>query len=411
MKRTIRLVSFVLVVVMLALSCPTYTDIQAAPIPTVVNATLGQQKNELESQLAALKSQSADLKEKYDEAVKNVNDQQTALNLLYDQIQTNQKELETLAALMEEYTLLAEEKEKEIDELNEQLNKNFELFKERLVFAQESGTLSYIDFMLGSNDLADILSRSEVINDMLDYDRQIIENLQSDREKIEKVKEEVDLALESCAEKQAEYDAIVEDLKLKQAEAEERLSQLEQDSAEAKALYEKADEEKKKTEERLDQVIKDIAAQSQASGSKFNGTFIWPLPLTFPGAISRGWIVDKNGKVTHSGVDIHVYGWANNGKIPALSIAAGKVVRKGYYSDWGNLIVVDHGGGYLSYYAHLDSFAVENGQQVSQGQQVGKIGSTGRSTGPHLHLVIYAPVGPNGTSVRTDPMQYISYPR
>ncbi len=401
MKKRIRIISFLLAFVTLAMSCMIFTGGSAA--------SLGQQKNELESQLSALKSQSAQLKKKYEAAQKDVNEQQTAVNLLYDQIETYQKELNTLNDLMTEYTALAAAKEKEIDTLNKQMNKNFELFKERLVFAQESGNMSYIDFILGSSDLSDIISRSEVINDMLEYDRKIIESLLSDREAIEKAKEEIELALQNCRDKQTEYDAIVVELKAKQTEAEEKLAKLKADSAEAQTLLDRSNSLKKQIENDLDKVIQQIAAESQGT---YNGSgFIWPLPLSFPGAISRGWLVDSKGNVTHSGVDIHVYGWANNGKIPALAVAPGKVVRKGYYSDWGNLIVVDHGGGYVTYYAHLDSFAVNLGQQVSQGQQVGKIGSTGRSTGPHLHLCFYAPVGANGASVRTDPLKYISYPR
>ena len=395
MKKRIRVISFMLAFVTFAMSCMLFTGGSAA--------SLGQQKNELESQLAALKDQSKKLKDQYNAASKDLSDQQTAVNLLYDQIETYQKELDTLNSLMEEYTALAAAKEKEIDTLNEQMNKNFELFKERLVFAQESGNMSYIDFILGSSDLSDIISRSEVINDMLEYDRKIIEGLLANREAIEKAKEEIELALQNCRDKQTEYDAIVVELKAKQAEAEEKLSKLKKDSQEAKTALERSDAMKAQIEKDLDKVIEQIAAESK--GTYNGGAFIWPLPLSFPGAISRGWTS------THSGVDIHVYGWANNGKIPALSIAAGTVVRRGYYSDWGNLIVVDHGGGYLSYYAHLDSFAVSVGQKVTQGQQVGKIGSTGRSTGPHLHLVIYAPVGENGKSIRTDPLKYISYPR
>jgi len=401
MKKHIRLVAFILAFVTLAVSCLLFTGGSAA--------SLGQQKNELESQLSTLKAQAAELKAKYNVAVKDVANQQNAVNLLYDQIETYQKELDALNSLMVEYTALAAAKEKEIDALNVQMNKNFELFKERLVFAQESGNMSYIDFILGSSDLSDIISRSEVINDMLEYDRKIIEGLLSDREAIEKAKEEIELALQNCREKQAEYDALVIELKALQKEAEDKLAKLKEDSEAAKAAMDRSNALKKQIEADLDKVIQQIAAESQVSFQ--GGNFSWPLPLSFPGAISRGWLTDKNGNVTHSGVDIHVYGWANNGKIPALAVAAGKVVRKGYYSDWGNLIVVDHGGGYMTYYAHLDSFAVNLGQQVSQGQQVGKIGSTGRSTGPHLHLCFYAPVGPNGTSVRTDPLRYISYPR
>jgi murein DD-endopeptidase MepM/ murein hydrolase activator NlpD len=366
-------------------------------------ASLGQQKNELESELASLKNLSAELKTQYQNALKEANDQQKTVNVLYDQIDTYQQQLETVSALIEEYTALASEKEKEIDRLNEQMNRNFQLFKERLVFAQESGNMSYIDFILGSSDLSDIISRSEVINDMLEYDRKIIEGLIADRDQIQKAKEEIDLALQNCESKKSEYESILAELEAKRAEANQLLATLKDDVTASQTALNRVEANKKNIEKRLDEVIKEIARQSEL---QFSGSFRWPLPYTTPGYISQYF----KGSA-HSGLDIAVGGWANNGKIPALSIADGKVVRRGSYSDWGNLIVVDHGGGYLSYYAHLDSMSVSVGQMVKQGQQVGKIGSTGQSTGPHLHLVIYAPIGTNGESVRDDPMKYISYPR
>ena len=112
MKRKIRLLAFMLAFVTLAVSSFSYTGTSAAP-------SLGQEKNQLESQLAALKNQSAQLQEQYNEAMKDVNDQKTALSLLYDQISTYQKELETLSELMEEYTAYKALKEKEIDDLND----------------------------------------------------------------------------------------------------------------------------------------------------------------------------------------------------------------------------------------------------------------------------------------------------
>lgn len=394
MKKSKRLICLFLSVVMIV--CASFSFVSSSA------KTLGQQKNELESELAALKAQSAQLKNQYNEAKKDVNDQKRAINLIYDQIETCQKELETLSALVEEYTALAKEKEKEIDALNEQMNKNYELFKDRLVFAQESGNMSYIDFILGSADLSDIISRTEVINDMFEYDRKIIEGLLSDREAIEKAKAEVDLALENCAAKQKEYDQTMADLRAMESEATEKLKQLQHDAEATQTALNRAESAKKDAEKKLNALLEEIARQSQGT---FSGTFIWPLPVTTP-----GYITQKFGG-GHQGLDIGVGGWANNGKIPALSIASGKVVQCGshYHWSWGNLVVVDHGGGYLSYYAHLDSISVTLGQQVAQGQQLGKIGSTGNSTGPHLHIVIYAPNG-NGSSI-VDPQKYISYPR
>ncbi|MBR5296195.1 MAG: peptidoglycan DD-metalloendopeptidase family protein [Clostridia bacterium] len=394
MKKSKRLVCLLLSVVMLL--CTSFTFVSGSA------KTLGQQKNELESELAALKSQSAQLKEQYNDAKKDVNDQKRVINLIYDQIETAQKELETISSLMQEYSALAAQKEKEIDELNEQMNKNYELFKQRLVFAQESGNMSYIDFILGSSDLSDIISRGEVINDMLEYDRKMIESLLEDRKTIEKAKEEIDQAIADCAAKQEEYDATVAELRELETEAKAKLKEYENDVAASQLALNRAEAAKKEAEKKLNAIVEEIARQSQGT---FSGTFIWPLPATNPGYISQYY---GGG---HSGLDIGVGGWVNNGKVPALAIASGKVTASGsnYHWSWGNLVVIDHGGGYVSYYAHLDSISVSVGQQVSQGQQIGKIGSTGNSTGPHLHIVIYEPTG-NGSKI-CDPLKYISYPR
>lgn len=131
----------------------------------------------------------------------------------------------------------------------------------------------------------------------------------------------------------------------------------------------------------------------------------WPLPSSSPGTITARF------SNNHAGIDIDVGGEENNGKIPALAAADGKVVRKGYYADWGNLVVIDHGDGYLTYYAHLHSASVTVGQAVSVGDEIGKIGATGKTTTVKLYFLLYAPVGSNGASVRTDPLNYVKIPQ
>ena len=359
-------------------------------------------KNQLESELKAIKKKQQEINASLKSAKDKVNNQIQTINLLHDEMEAYQKELETLSALIEEYTSLVAQKQQEIDDLNVKMNQNFELFKERLEFAQESGNMSYIDFILGSSDLSDIISRSEVINDMLENDRKIIESLISDRKAVEKAKEEIDLALKSCEEKQKQYEESVKVLEQKRAEEQAYLNQLKSDQAAQQAAYNRAQNSKKELEKRLDDIIQQIADKSTGS---YAGDFIWPLPLSTP-----GYLTQKFKGSAHSGIDIGVGGWANNGKVPAIASAAGTVVRVGYWSDWGNLVVVDHGGKYLTYYAHLHTISVSYGQKVSQGQQLGKIGSTGDSSAPHLHFVFYAPVGAKGASIRTDPLNYVKIP-
>ncbi len=391
MKLKFRLLAAILMIAVFSVAFLPYQE-------SISAASLEQQYDETASKLRDAKKNRDDISEQLKKAKENLADKQKIVALLYEEIDSYQTELNLIGQLITEYNALIAEKEKQIEELNAKMDKNYELFKERLIFAQESGTMSYIDFILGSSDLSDILSRGEVINDMLDYDRQIIESLISDREEITRTKAEVEEALKLNEEKKAEYNTTLETLNAKAAEAQAYVNSASDDVNVLNAQLAALNKSTKKLEDDLDQLAKDIASKAQGGSTTFTGQFIWPLPLSFPGYISQGF------SSTHSGMDIAVGGWKNNGKIPALASAAGTVVRTGLYWDWGNLVVVDHGGGYLTYYAHLNRISVSVGQHVAQGQQVGMIGSTGDSTGPHLHIVFYE----NG--VRVDPARFITHP-
>ena len=363
-------------------------------------ATTAQQKNQLESRLEAQKKEQQRIQANLNKAKADVDNQLAQIQLIYDDMNACQNQIQLMDELIVEYRAIAKAKEAEIDQLNQQMDKNFQLFKQRLQFAQESGSMSYIDFILGSSTLSDIISRAEVINDMLSYDRKIIEGLDSDRKAVEKAKTEIEEAMKSAEEKKAEQEKLVETLGERKADADNLLASLQNDQQKLQQAYTLASEQKKKVEQELDAVIKQIAAENAAKANPTPAPstgFIWPLPLSAKQGFSRGY---SGG---HSGIDIHTYGVRN--AVPAISIAAGEVVRadhgNGWNGGWGNLVVVDHGGGYLSYYAHLDTVSVSIGQKIAQGQQVGLIGSTGDSTGAHLHLTLYV------AGRRVDPLLYI----
>lgn len=384
-----------------ALTCVFFLPMREGVASTIAEDQARQKQ--LESELARIKKDQQKIAADLNEVRSDYNKRKEVVQLLYQEIASCREELNVLSDLILEYTALVDEKKARIEELNAQMEYNYALFKQRLVFAQESGTMSYIDFILGSHDLSDILARGEVINDMLDNDRRIIESLISDRKEVESAKEELEIALNACLEKKEEYDLRAAELEEKVAEAEAYAAELEGDLAaqEAKNAAELA--EIAQREQDLAALSEQIKEKQKQQQQAYSGKFIWPLPLSFPGWISRGFTASNP---RHTGMDIHVGGWANNGKIPALASAAGTVTRVGKYSDWGNLVVINHGGGYETYYAHLydGSTKVKVGDYVQQGQEIALIGSTGHSTGPHLHIVFVE----NG--VRVDPARFISHP-
>ena len=127
------------------------------------------------------------------------------------------------------------------------------------------------------------------------------------------------------------------------------------------------------------------------------GPMEWPTPGIYYVSSGFGTRFDPfTGELkTHTGIDI-----AAPLGTPVLSVKSGIVINAGYTSGYGNLVIIDHGAGISTYYAHLSSITVNKNQQVVKGQQIGKVGSTGRSTGPHLHFEVRV----NGKP--TDPLQY-----
>ena len=394
--------------------CAALLSAKGAAATTLQQDQITYQK--LQSELNSLKKERQSITSELGTLRSDYANRQRVVELLYQEIASYQNELGVLADLILEYNNLIDTKKAQIEELNQKIEHNYELFKERLVFAQESGTMSYIDFILGAEDLSDIMSRGEVINDMLAYDRQIIQEIGTARDEVVLSKKEVEEALADCEARKAEYDAIMETLNQKIAEAEAYVDDIKDDvertetknallqsqQTQLEAQLKKL--EKEMEEKRKQEAARQAAQQQQQGGSTgtttpaYTGTYIWPLPLSFP-----GWISQYFGG-SHTGLDIHVGGWGNNGKIPALACAAGTVIRCGMFPSWGNLVIVDHGGGVHTYYAHLYRIDVSVGQKVAQGQQVGMIGSTGNSTGPHLHICFVI----NG--VRKNPLNYIRRP-
>ncbi len=375
------------------------------PIRSGLATTLAEDQyryQQLQSELNRLKKDQQEIASQLAEAKGDLANRQRVVTLLYQEIDAYQEQLDLLSDLILEYTALVDAKKARITELNESMDRNYALFKERLVFAQESGTMSYIDFILGSHDLSDILSRSEVINDMLENDRRTIESLISDKVEVEAAKSELESALAACLEKKDEYDALMEERRQKLEEAEAYVAEIADDVNALAAQSAALAASRQKQQEDLEALAKQIEEKQRAQlgSASFTGDFIWPLPLSFPGWISQGF------HSRHSGMDIHVGGWANNGKIDVLAVAAGVVIRTGKYWDWGNLVVIQHNGVYQTYYAHMydNSITVKVGDTVYQGQPIGKVGSTGDSTGPHLHIVFVE----NG--VRVDPARFIHHP-
>lgn len=300
-------------------------------------------------------------------------------------------------ALMEEIDLInvqISETTERIHQNEEREKEQYDLFCRQVRKEEERGTISYWSVLFKATGFADLLSRLDFVNEVMDYDQKVIENLRivrqklaEDRAALESQKADLEAAQAELKEQIAEADALLaqyaaqEDAIQKMHDAEAAAAAaIEKEIKEAEERLRREEEERRKAQEAAQQV-----AAINVPGS--SGGYIWPsndsMLVTSPiGArVSPGGV----GSTNHQGIDIGAAYGTN-----VLASKSGTVLLACWYGGYGNCVIIQHGsGGYYTTYGHMSRILVEAGQEVSQGQVIGLCGSTGNSTGPHIHFEIH----------------------
>lgn len=372
------------------------------------------------------------------------NDSQAYLNEL-------DKQIGEFANKIYELEVQIGEKNTEITKIQEQIaqaevdiSEQYAAMKLRIQFMYENGNASYISMLFDSKSIGDFLNRAEYITELTGYDRQMLEQMQAKKNEIELAKksleqEVADLeVLQTVAKaEQAEAQKIVDaktqemnELNASIADAQEMVENLEYDihsqeeliaemeSIEARRKAEeesrkkaeeesrkKAEEESRKKAEEAskkgEKVTTNKEEQTTASNNTNNGSqkFVWPVSGYSRISSYFGNRKDPFGAGTkmHKGIDIP----APLGT-PIKAIGDGQVAWSYYHYSAGNWVGVDHGNGLYSVYMHMSKFLVKEGDIVKAGEVIGLMGSTGSSTGSHLHLGVRL----NGSYV--NPLNYVS---
>ena len=339
-------------------------------------AALEQKKKEQAAKLAELETQIADAKKKKEDVMvtKNLLDERN--NLLIEQIGDTQNQIADAADEIARY-----------EELEAQ---QYELFCQQVRSEEERGSLSYLSVLFKAASMADLLNRLEFVNEVAEYDKALIASIQETRANIQAEKEAME-------EHEKQLDAQQSDLEVK---LDETTALMEEYAADQKALEEIYAAEEKAAKEIASEIDR-LIAESDVVPS--NEGFIWPVntskKISSPigGRVSPGGI----GSTNHKGVDICNVGYTSS----VFAVKSGKVIltnTSGWGGGYGNYVVIDHGGGLTTLYAHMSSVSVSEGQTVSQGTVIGITGNTGASTGPHLHYEVRI----NG--VYQNPLDYLS---
>ncbi|WP_308591035.1 peptidoglycan DD-metalloendopeptidase family protein [uncultured Megasphaera sp.] len=358
---------------------------------------------DLQDQLADVQSRMSEQSEKKAQAeavIGSVNDK------LYD-IQKNLENAEGEYKAVSEDLTATEGKiaaaQDELEKSQARLEKREAVFQRRIRDIYMHGQLNYLDVVLGARDFSDFSNRLELLRRILASDIQLLADIRSERDAIRAAQAELEAQRSRQAALKEEAAAKRDEIAAHKKENEALLYQAQYDKATAEKAYEEY--------QQASQAIADMLRQRESAPAAASGGDAGE-PDSYPAAAagSGGMIWPVNGVVTspygyrthpifgttiyHSGIDIGVdYG------MPVQAAAGGTVVEAAWISGYGYSVIIDHGNGLSTLYGHNQELAVSAGQQVSQGQVIAYAGSTGNSTGPHVHFEVRSsgePVDPNG---------------
>ncbi|MEG0765120.1 MAG: peptidoglycan DD-metalloendopeptidase family protein [Pseudoflavonifractor sp.] len=331
-------------------------------------------KSELKAQLKAVQGQKADAMQE-----KAIRDQELAY--IDQEVANTQQQIAYYGDLIaQESANLALAKEKEADQ--------YALFCKRVRAMEETGNASYFSILFSAENFSDLLSRAVDIQDIMDYDNAVIDQLQKDREAVAATLASLENAQTEQEAQKANLDAQRAEQKTKVAQAAQLVSTLEKDKEALQKQLDAQAAEEAAVAAQIAKKQKELEEKIRQNQIKFSisGDYLYPLPAGYNVILSKfGWRTHPiTGRPNnHTGIDIPA---PKNTPIYATKSGVVTISERG--SSYGNYVVVSHGDGTSSLCAHMNSRNVSEGAVVKQGDIIGYVGTTGNSTGNHLHLEI-----------------------
>lgn len=308
----------------------------------------------------------------------NALDAKEQLDHQIELIQTNVDETETL---IEKYAKLISDKEQLIADRENQISKKYADFLDRLRISYEDGTQNYLELLISSDSLFDFITRIDNLGSVLSYEQKMMTELEKEVSDLTELKESLSVKKNEYVELEKFQSQSKAELDSKLKEAEQLIARLQKDEAAARRAEEKA----AANDAALDAELKDLLKKYEDQQKQDQeAAFLWPLDSNRRSVTSLyGWRVLNGKKGFHTGADIGLPYGCN-----IYAAKAGTVRKAEYNKSYGYYVLIDHGGGQSTLYAHSSKLLVVVGQKVERGQVIAKVGSTGNSTGNHLHFEI-----------------------
>lgn len=359
---------------------------------TAENKTLEEQQKELNTKidesntkLEYVQGEMGETLKKVEELNDSITDYEAQYSDLENQITTLENQIKTGSA--------------QIQEIQEEYDRKEKILKRRTVALYEAGETTYLDFLLTSKSIVEFLSNYFMISEIIEYDNNLLEELAYKRTKLEEAKqkqEEQEKELRVAKNKINSTNILLNNTKILKENYMLKLTD------EEKALQEQIAQYKEEQADLERKILASINWTGTMSIKFTGGVMVWPI------AMEGTYITSGYGNrlhpiqgvyKNHAGIDIS---GSNVNGAPVVAAADGVVTYAGWIGGYGNCIIINHGSGIVSLYGHGSETVAKVGQVVKQGDIVMKVGSTGNSTGPHVHFEIRK----NGEVV--DPIPYLN---
>lgn len=374
---------------------------------TNIAITLAATKTELQNQQSDLNSKIKETENQISQVEEEMSATMKQIQSLTAQISEYQTEIDELDEEISELEASISEAQKKLEEAEKKYDEQEEALQARIVAQYEAGETTYLDVILGGGSLWDMISNWQIVSEIAEMDNRLLEQIEENKIQIEETKKILETSKGQIEVIKNNKEVTAKSLRDSQSTKQQYVDQLSEDEQALQNELDKFEEDKRKIENEL----AEIARREEASGN--SGTIITGNPSAsgyiFPVAGLSIYNINNRNYPSypgHTGVDVNINVVGKSVvavKDGTVEISTALKNSDGSYRSYGEYIVINHHDGTMTLYAHMlsGSRTVVKGQEVSQGQVIGTVGSTGKSTGTHLHFEVRI----NGRAV--NPLPYL----
>lgn len=374
---------------------------------TNIAITLAATKTELQNEQNEINNKIEETEKQIEQVEEEMSETMRQIQSLNSQISEYQIQIDELDGELEELEGSIEETQKKLQEAEKKYNEQEEALQARIVAQYEAGETTYLDVILGGGSLWDMVSNWQIASEIAEMDNRLLEQIEKNRIEIEEAKKSLESNKQQVETIKSNKEKTANTLKASQAIKEEHVEKLSESERSLQAELDQFEKDKQAIQNELAELARKEAESGNSStiitGNPSSSGYIFPVA-----GLTRYNINNRNypSYPGHTGVDVNINVVGKSVvavKSGTVAISTALRYADGSYRSYGEYVVINHHDGTMTLYAHMlsGSRRVSVGQSVSQGQVIGTVGSTGRSTGTHLHFEVRV----NGSAV--NPLPYL----